>query len=249
MASVDTYNPINTLKPVAKNIWLVDGSVVTMRFYGVSLPFSTRMVIIRLANGDLFVHSPTELTASLKAEVQARGRVRHLVSPNKFHWVFIREWAAAYPEAITWASPGVRERADITFQRDLTDTPDPAWAAEIDQHIFRGSRVLEEVVFYHKASRTLLLADMIENFERDKIHGRAYQWLLKAVGVAHPSGKTPRDLQMTFWGHKAAARASARYLLAWEPERIILAHGRWYAANGTAELRRAFRWVGNLGPT
>jgi hypothetical protein len=32
-------------------------------------------------------------------------------------------------------------------------------------------------------------------------------------------------------------------MLGWDPERIVLAHGRWYEANGSAELRRAFRWV------
>jgi hypothetical protein len=32
-------------------------------------------------------------------------------------------------------------------------------------------------------------------------------------------------------------------MMAWEPERIIIAHGRWYEGNAVAELRRAFRWV------
>jgi hypothetical protein len=31
--------------------------------------------------------------------------------------------------------------------------------------------------------------------------------------------------------------------VAWQPERIILAHGRWYEKDGTEELRRAFRWL------
>jgi hypothetical protein len=32
-------------------------------------------------------------------------------------------------------------------------------------------------------------------------------------------------------------------MIAWEPERVILAHGRWYDRAGAAELRRAFRDV------
>jgi hypothetical protein len=32
-------------------------------------------------------------------------------------------------------------------------------------------------------------------------------------------------------------------MIAWNPERVILAHGRWYERDGAQELRRAFRWV------
>jgi len=53
----------------------------------------------------------------------------------------------------------------------------------------------------------------------------------------------PRDLRLTFRQHKPQMRAAVAQMIAWEPERIILAHGRWYAHDGAAELRRAFRWL------
>ena len=60
---IDLYTPINTLKPVAENIWIVDGPEIT---FG-KMPFPTRMTVIRLQNGDLFIHSPTPLTETLKS--------------------------------------------------------------------------------------------------------------------------------------------------------------------------------------
>ena len=33
-------------------------------------------------------------------------------------------------------------------------------------------------------------------------------------------------------------------MIGWAPERVILAHGRWYHQDATAELRRAFGSVG-----
>ncbi len=66
------------------------------------------------------------------------------------------------------------------------------------------------------------------------------------AGAADPDGKAPMDLRLTFVGGKEAARASFEWMVAWGPERLIVAHGRWYDRDGTAELRRAFRW---LGPT
>ena len=101
---------------------------------------------------------------------------------------------------------------------------------------------MEEVVFFHRKTRTLVLADLIENFEPGKIGG-AYRWLVRFAGAADPDGKAPIDLRLTFSGRKDAARASFERMLAWEPDKVILAHGRWYNRNGSAELRRAFRWL------
>lgn len=245
--TITLYEPINTLKAVAPDLWVVDGPVVRMAFPGGSLPFPTRMVVVRLRSGALWIHSPTELTPELREQIEAIGPVAHLISPNAIHYAWIPQWAAAWPDAIAWASPGVRERAasqhiEVHFQADLGEEPPEAWAGEIDQIVFHGSRVLTEVVFHHRASRTVLLADLIENFEPERVHG-PLRWLVRLAGAADPDGKTPIDLRSSWWGHKAEGRACRDRLLAWEPERVILAHGRWYPSNGTEELRRAFRWL------
>lgn len=241
------YEPINTLKAVAENIWIVDGPIVRMAMYGTRIPFSTRMTIVKLNNGDLWCHSPTTLTPELKQQIDSLGSVKHLISPNKIHYAHIGSWAKAYPSAIAWASPGVRERAsqqkiDVEFQADLQDEPAPDWATELDQLIFRGSRFMDEVVFFHRASSTLILTDLIENFEPEKVPWQ-YRWMLVIGGNVDPDGKTPRDLQFTFRGNKEQARQCFQQMLAWNPQKVIVAHGRWYEENGTAELNRAFRWL------
>jgi hypothetical protein len=244
---VKLYEPINTLKPVGEDLWVVDGPVVRMAYLGGSIPFPTRMAVVRLANGDLFLWSPTEPDDGLQAEVAVLGPVCHLVSPNKIHYAHVGEWKRIYPQATAWASPGVRKRAasqriGVSFDADLGERPEPAWRGDLDQLVFRGSRFMEEVVFYHRKTRTLILADLIENFEPEKIGG-AYRWLVRFAGAAVPDGKAPIDLRLTFWGRKDVARASFERMLAWEPEKVIMAHGRPYEQNGTAELRRAFRWL------
>jgi hypothetical protein len=244
---VKLYEPLNTLKPVGENLWMVDGPVVRMSYLGGSFPFPTRMVVVRLSNGGLYLWSPTEPVAGLRSQIDALGAVRHLVSPNKLHYAHIAAWQRAYPEATAWASPGVHRRAasqhiDVSFDADLGDEPEPAWHEDLDQLVFRGSRLLEEVVFFHRKTRTLLLADLIENFETQKVAG-LHGWLVRLAGAADPDGKAPLDLRLTFLGRKAKARSSLQRMLAWEPERVIMAHGRPYERDGTAELRRAFRWL------
>ncbi len=245
---VPLYHPLNTLKAINDNIWIVDGGIIDMDVKIAKLPFSTRMTIVRLENGDLWCHSPIAPDKGLLAQINALGTVRHLVSPNMIHYAYIADWKKRYPQATVWASPKVTERAkaqhiSVIFDKDLTDTAPNEWVGQIEQLIFRGSWVLSEVVFFHRASRTLILADLIENFETEKISSCLLRTLIKLAGIAHPDGKTPFDFRATFWGNKAQARQSYKKMLAWQPEKIILAHGRCYTENAMAELQRAFRWL------
>ena len=63
----------------------------------------------------------------------------------------------------------------------------------IDQVVVRGD-MLTEVAFFHYPSRTLLLTDLIENFELERTHCRSYRLLLRLAGVADPDGKAPFDM-------------------------------------------------------
>ncbi len=241
------YEPLDTLKPVAPglcaDIWIVDGPPV--RFYGAAFP--TRATIIRLKGGGLWVHSPTRLSEDLAGAVEALGPVRHLVAPNWIHYAYIGDWHARFPEAETWAAPGVEARAArhgmrLHFDHALSGEAPAAWAGEIGQMIVRGSRLHREAVFFHRASRSLILTDLIENFEAQKL-----PWYLRPLarlaGVLDPDGKAPLDMRLSFRRGRREARADVERMIAWAPERVILAHGRWYPRDGVAELRRAFRWL------
>ena len=243
------YEPINTLKPVAPGIWIADGPEARMATpLGGGMPFPTRMTIVRLRDGGVWCHSPIAPDEALFCEINALGPVRHLVSPNLLHYASIAAWKRRYPDACAWASPGVRERAaaqriEVAFDADLADTPPDAWAADLDQLRFRGSRVIEEFVFFHRASATLILADLIENFEKLRVTS-GMRWLARFGGVLDPDGKAPLDMRMTFVGRRGVARECFEKIMAWHPQRVILAHGRWYERDAEAELRRAFRWTG-----
>ena len=125
---VDAYEPINTLAPIGENIWMIDGPVIGFRYFGITLPFPTRMTILRLDDGALWVHSPTELASALKSTVDALGPVRHLIAPNNIHYWWLGAWKRAYPDAATYAPPGDWRRATrhgIAFDKTLTDSAEP----------------------------------------------------------------------------------------------------------------------------
>jgi len=119
--------------------------------------------------------------------------------------------------------PGVRDRAAhhkiaVGFDANLEDEPPHEWVADLEQLIFRGGRFIEEVVFFHRKSATLFLADLIENFELNKVSQQLH-WLLKLGGVADPDGKLPLDLRMTFLWKKEQARSCLQRILQWNPEK------------------------------
>jgi Domain of unknown function (DUF4336) len=201
------------------------------------------MTIIRCGESDLFVHSPTPLVDSLRTEIEAVGRPRWIIGPNRIHYWWIPEWKARFPEAQVYLAPRIEEQAKgrITFAFVPLDRDNGyPWDGEIATLPITGN-YMTEVEFFHRPSRTLILTDFIENFEPEKISSRFVRWLTRLGGVQDPDGQMPRDMRLTF--NKERMRKAVETMIAWNPERIILAHGRWYQRDGVKELWRAFRWA------
>ena len=239
------YPPLNTLKPVADDIWIVDGPLIRFGLTVLKVPFPTRATIIRLEGGGLFIHSPTPLDAALKAEIEQIGVPRWIIGPNRLHYWWIPDWHAAYPQAQVFLAPRIREQAGgrLDFDGRTLDRPSGyPWDSEVKTLPVMGA-YMTEVVFFHVASRTLLLTDLIENFESAKIASPFMRFLTWLGGVRDPDGSTPSDMRASFRKQRPQVRAAVETMIEWDPERVILAHGRWYAANGRAELQRAFRWI------
>lgn len=226
------------LRQFAPDIWIADGPVTS--FHGFA--YSTRMAVIRLSNGKLFVWSPVALSESLRASVGALGPVCHLVSPNALHHLFLEEWKDAFPAARVYATPRLRrKRKDLTFDAELGDVAEPGWAADIDQVVVRGSFALTEVVFFHRSSHTALFADLIQNFPRDWFKGwRGF--LARHGGIVAPNPSAPGDWRASFLNRRAA-RGALDKILAWQIERVLIAHGTLPIEDGAALVRRAFRWL------
>lgn len=240
---LSTYPPLNTLKSVAENIWIVDGPIIRFGMPWPKVPFPTRMTVIRIGSGDLFIHSPTPLTSSLKDEVDGIGRPCWIVGPSRFHHWWIPEWHGAFPRAAVYLAPRVLEhaRGRIDFKSKALDADAGyPWDSDIATLQVKG-RVLTEVDFFHRPSRTLIVTDLIENFEAQKLESVLIRWLTRLGSVLDPDGQMPRDMRLTF--PRPRLKAAVETMMSWDPERIILAHGRWYETGGMRELTRAFRWL------
>jgi hypothetical protein len=217
------------LREFAQGIHLVESAV---RFYGVRV--QTRMAVVRLSDSRLFLHSPVTLEAAIRRDLDRLGEVAFIASPNKIHHLSIGEYIDAYPEARVFASPGLPERRpDLEFDGGLGDRPEPAWAADLDQAEMRGNIFFSEIVFLHRASRTLLVADLVENFDRQtaSLFGRA---LARLFGVGSKPVASPEHRLYTM--DAAAAAESLERIQSWDFERIVLSHGALIESEGHAVM-------------
>ena len=209
------------------------------RFLGV-LRFGARATLVRLDGGELLVHSPIRLDQELKVKVDRLGPVRYLVAPNRFHHLFIGEWAQAYPEADVYLAPGLAEkRSDLDAAGELGSSAHPAWAGVLDQQPIEGAPALSEVVFYHRPSETLISCDLVINFPQPP--SLLTGLYLRFAGLRHRAGFS-KALKPAY-KDRAAARKSFDRILEWQFERLILSHGQVIEVGGREILRDAVAWL------
>ena len=223
------------LRQLAENLWVAERP---QTFYG--LPVGTRMTVVRLAGDRLLLHSPVALDTGLRAELDALGRVSFAVAPNRVHHLHAGEVATAYPGTRLWVAPGLeRKRPDLRFEAVLGDDAPAEWRDELAQVFFRGRPYENEVVFFHRASRTLVMCDLAFNFgPRSPAPTRLLMKLLRSYGQLAPSKLDPLLIR-----DRRAARESLERILAWDFDRIIVAHGDVLESGGHETLRRGYSWL------
>lgn len=226
------------LNEFSAGIWIADGDIVSVAGF----QYPTRMAVVRLADGGLFVWSPVALLQQLRAAVDALGPVRFVVAPNAIHDLHLAAWQSAYPAAHLFAAPRLASRwPDLRFAGELGEAPEVEWAHDIDQVLMRNA-ITAEVVFFHRASRTVLFTDLIQHFPQGWFKGwRAI--VARLDRMTGPEPAVPQKFRFGFTDRKAARLALQR-IRAWPAEKVLMAHGAPVIENGAAFIARAFEWLG-----
>ena len=241
------YRPYEPqLQPAAwaDDIWTVDGPEVSYRLWGLTLPCPTRMTIIRLSDGALWVHSPVACTPGLVAAVEAMGPVSAIIAPNLFHYTHLADWARAFPQARIFGLPGLAAKVPGIAFSALDQPPTARWAGSIDSHVVALGD-FAEAVFLHRASRTLIVTDLVQNFEADRIRNPLVRTVMRLGGATGPNGRPSIEIRLAALAHRNALREGVEQMLAWEPSGIILSHGACYRTDAAAEIAKAFGAAGS----
>lgn len=224
------------LTQIAPNLWSLQHGFKTA-----GLPLTSRMTVVRFADGRLWLHSPVRFDDAVRAALASLGEVAWIVAPNRYHHMFAGACQRAFPNATLYGAPGLNaKRPDLAGLRELGAEVEPDWATELDQVFVRGIPLLNETVWFHKASGSLIVTDILQWLSGD------LPW--KAVLFAHLGGvrkrlAVPRTVRFAT-RDKAAAADSARAILHWPFTRVIVAHNTIVERDAHAAVERAFDYFG-----
>ena len=224
----------------AKNVWVIDGPAVR----DMGFMFTTRMTVVKLADGSVWVESPVFVPFETLTRITQWGQVRYLVAATPRHVWRLASGPTLFPEAQLWVArttPFTLKKGHLPFTGILGDEPPQGWASDLDQLAFKGSPLIEEVLFFYKASHIVILDHPIQIHPIEK--GRAFRnALLKLEGVASPHGGVGLDIKLLFTNRKLA-RQSLEKLLSWDFDKLIIAHGVCIEKDAKPFVERAFRWL------
>jgi len=153
------------------------------------------------------------------------------------HHFFVGAYGKAYPEAKLHAAPGLAEKKkDVRFDGELDDAPAPEWRAVLDQVVVRGAPLMNEVVFFHRPSRTLILTDLAFHMPTAPAgRARIFCWLVGATGFFGPHRIVRFGIR-----DREAARGSLRRILEWDFDRVLVTHGEVLERDGKRRFAEGF---------
>lgn len=242
MQSLDTASSFASLSRVTNDIWIVDDKPINAA--GLELPI--RMVVVRLSNGDLVLHSPVRYSPLLRHELERLGAIRFLLAPNIAHWMFLADWQRELPQARTFAARGLSQRrqvraAGIRIDRELGDVSPEEWSADL-QTVAVNAPMFCEIELFDKRSQTLILTDLVQNLDPARLSAMN-EAAANVLGISRPDGKAPVYLRLLLRLGGRSVRSAAERLVSLAPERVIFAHGDWFRRDGTERLRQSLRWL------
>lgn len=225
-----------TLSAFADDIWTAQAPI---RFAGAWFPHT--MTVVRLQNGEVLLHSPCKPSAVLDDQVNALGNVAHVVAPNWFHDLYLAAYRAAYPGAMFWGPPLLRRlRGASLIDRALCSQDPPPWFAELSFVSLSGLLTMDERVFFHKRSRTLIVADFFMNLHSTEQTQFWTRFTRRLAGVESRLAVFP-FLHWVGAPGKSRLRRPAAQIIEWNADRLIVGHGNSILRNAQEPIREALQ--------
>ncbi|MGK7872912.1 MAG: DUF4336 domain-containing protein [Xenococcaceae cyanobacterium] len=227
------------LKEIDVNIWVAEQP---LRYFGLSV--GTRMTVLRLANNELAIISPILVDDAIIHQLDEIGYVSHIIAPNLYHYLFVSKFKALYPKAILWVAPGLEYKKPELPIDQVIKNDENSFLRGIEYLLFDGFRTLSlsgfdslnECVFFHPESRTLILTDTAFHF--DESFPLITQFATRVLGGY--KNLSPSLLERIATRDKEKVSQSVQKVLAWDFERVIMAHGTIVENNGKERFRKGY---------
>ena len=230
------------LNSIDKNIWVAQQPLKYWK-----LEVGTRMTIIRYGDGELMVISPIQVDQEMINSINEIGKVSLIIAPNLFHHLFLDKFQAIYPQAQLWGVSGLEsKRPDLSIDK-VIDGSETKIRNEVEYLLFQGFEIFDlnrisivnEVVFFHPESKTLILTDTAFYFDESF----PWQTQLAARFIQTYKNLAPSIIDRLVIRNKDLVKQSIHKILAWDFTRVIVAHGSIIENNGKEKLQTGYQWL------
>lgn len=230
----DPNNGKHMIRQVADDLWAFEKNLRLPG--GMLLP--SRTAIVRAGDGGLVLHSPLDIDDEAAKRIDELGEVRWIVAPSCVHYLYVRAAKERWPDASVVGAPGLEKKMkDVPFE-PLPRTGQ-LFSGALDVTLIEGTPGMNEHVFLHTKSRSLIVTDLVFNVHRTDSF--MMQFFLRIVGA------WKRTAQSRMWRFlvkdRAAAAESARRALEWSFDRVVVAHGDVVEGDARARLEHALQWM------
>ena len=222
------------LRRVCPEMWVVDHN----QKIAIGFTSPARMTVVRLGDGGLWLYSPGPIDDETAAELKSLGPVQYLVAPNRFHHLHLPAAAARFPEADVLGAPGLADkRKDVTFTGTLGFAS--PWGGELQPMPIDGMPAFNEVVFCHRPSGSLLVADLLFNLQEPM--GLIPSVYFRLTGVQRRVSMS-RMFRFAIRDRPACA-ASCLRLLRFPFDRLVPCHGDVVEEGAKPQVEEALAWI------
>jgi len=223
--------PHDDIEQLAPNLWTVRGSL--------PFPLKRHMVLYRLADGTLLVHSAIAMADEGMAKLDALGRPSVMIVPHIGHRMDAPFYKARYPQLRVLAPAAARAKVEEVIKVDAT-CEDALPALGIRVHPVPGFKngELAYEVDLQGGGKALLMSDVVAN--RDHPPGFGGWFFANVTGGIKGRLGVARIMRMMMMTSKAEARAGLEKLADIPGVTVLsVAHGRPLRENVSQALREA----------
>ncbi|CAL1708832.1 unnamed protein product [Somion occarium] len=231
------------IREVVKDVWIFSRPFNLFN----RLPVGGRSTAIKLKNGDVWLIASTPLTSSTRSKLAELGVVRYIIAPNAFHNLFLKSYKDAYPEAKVIGPEELNEKKRAEgWQLDEvfnTSVPDPKLGFEDEiEHCFFVGYKNKDVAYHHKASKTVVAADLLFNLPATEQYSQTQN--KPSFPIINSWSANSWVMRMFVWlkeGDFAEMQWSARKVGTWDFDRWIPCHGDVIETNAKQVFKEAYR--------
>jgi len=216
-----------------------DQSIETVRelpeFFFQNSELKMPFLNLPLRSTGVILSSETVLISPIRCvkDLSIHYSVTQLISPNLFHWIYLKKAKEVFPEAKIWALSGLHRKTQKINPDYFLDKDFWPFGEELSLHWIMGMPKFNEFVFFHKKSKTLIVTDLFFNLSGH--FSFIESLILRALGTYQRFAVS--KLFLTQVKDRKKFQESLNNILEIDFENIVMAHGNKVIGNGKALVK------------